>query len=91
MTEWFDKRVGGVSVSKEDPSMLLVGDQTPDWVRLPPELGGERLRVLGAFNDRCPKCRGGGAVRHLACQDGYGVAECPTCEFVWYSVKSEAP
>jgi len=89
MTEWFEKRVGEVSISQDDPSMLLIGDQTPDWVRLPPELGSERLRVLGAFKDRCPKCRGGGSVKHLACERNYGVAECPTCEFVWYSVKAE--
>lgn len=86
MTEWFNRAPGGASVSEDDPSMLLVGDQTPDWVRLPPELGSAQLRVLGAFFDPCPRCKGA-PVKHLACEQRYGVAECSTCSFVWYRVK----
>jgi hypothetical protein len=85
MTHWFDRKPGSiVSQSCDDPAMLLVGDEPPDWVRQPPELGARELRVLEAFAAPCPKCRDEQPVRHLLLEDRYGVAECPSCNFVWY-------
>jgi hypothetical protein len=82
-TEWFDRSPGDVaSPNVDDPSMLIVGAGSPDWVVLPAQLGGERRRVTRSFVDACP-C-GGHDVRHLHAGD-VGVAECR--QFLWYRVK----
>ena len=87
MTEWFDRKAGeSGSISQEDPTMVLIGDQTPDWVRLPEQLGGERLQVKGSFVNYCPMCSAE-EVKHLLCEGDYGVAECPKDGFVWYRVR----
>lgn len=84
-TAWFEKQAGSeVHTSTEDETMLLLGDVTPDWVRLPAELGGARVRVLGAHAASCPMCRNDRPVRHLHVEDGLGVAECREHGFVWY-------
>ena len=90
MTEWFNRRTGDpVSVGlDEDQAMVLIGDQTPDWVRLPPELGSTTLKVLGKFRSECPMCEDGAPVKHLQCADGYGVAECKSHGFVWYRARN---
>lgn len=85
MTEWFDRKPGSpVAQGSEDPTMLLIGDGVPDWVRLPPELGGARVKVLGAHEAPCPMCGKGPDVRHLELPDGLGVAECVRHGFAWY-------
>lgn len=86
MTDWFVKKPGDVvSPSVEDPTMALVGGSVPDWVRLPPELGGTQVKVEGAHDAPCPKCRAPEPVRHLALAGGVQVAECTgPCGFVWY-------
>ncbi len=55
MIEWFNKRPG-MPMAKQigTSTMSVLGDQRPDWIRLPPELGGERVKVLSAFVDLCP-------------------------------------
>lgn len=90
MTEWFNRQAGaGSSIGMDDPTMVLIGDQTPDWVRLPPELGSETLKVTDAFRSECPMCKEGPLVTHLVCERGYGVAECAKHGFIWYRAKSE--
>jgi len=85
MTEWFNRQAGDVSsIGKDDPTMVLIGDQTPDWVRLPQELGGAQLRVLDTARLECPMCEDGAPVLHLRCSDRYCVAECTKHGFVWY-------
>jgi hypothetical protein len=84
-TAWFNKAAGSVvHESIEDDSMLMVGDVIPDWVRLPAELGGERVRVEGAKTAPCPMCRNHVEVRHLRVTGNLGVAECRQHGFVWY-------
>lgn len=84
-TTWFNRRAGSdAHASTEDDSMMLVGDVTPDWVRLPPELGGARVRVLGVSASPCPMCRNHVEVRHLRVEGNLGVAECGQHGFVWY-------
>lgn len=84
-TAWFNKKPGSeVHESIEDDTMLLLGDATPDWVRLPAELGGAQVRVLGAHAASCPLCRNDQPVRHLRVEDELGVAECREHGFVWY-------
>jgi hypothetical protein len=84
MTMWFNRKPGDfVSPSTEEEGVSLVGDEPPDWVRLPPKLGGTQLKVLSHHKAECPKCKTG-TVRHLTLADSYGVAECKDCGFVWY-------
>ncbi len=85
MIAWFEKRIGEpIMVGTEDPTMLLLGDSIPDWVRLPPDLGGRRVRVEAVGVDTCP--RGEHDVRHLRLSDcGISVAECPEHGgYLWY-------
>ena len=85
MTTWFEKSPGSeVHESTEDETMVLIGAVIPDWVRLPAELGGARVRVLGAFEAPCPLCGDDHSVRHLRVEGGLGVAECHEHGFVWY-------
>jgi hypothetical protein len=89
MTHWFNRRPGDVvAEGVDDPTMSLVGDVVPDWVRLPPELGSAQIKVTGAFRAPCPMCRGG-EVRHLEAE-AFRVAECSTHGFVWYRTKPGA-
>jgi len=84
---WFDKRPGeDVAAGTEDPTMILVGAGVPDWVRLPPELGGHQAKVVEATIEPCP--RGDHDVRHLKLNNGICVAECSAHGgFLWYRRK----
>ena len=84
MTEWFDREVGGVAVAQDDPHCIVIGDQTPDWVALPPELGRQTLRVNGWFKGACPMSEACPDCKHLTLEEGYAVAECEGHGFVWY-------
>lgn len=85
MIERFTKRAGdGTAQSVEDPSMSLVGDATPDEVRMPPDLGGGVARVTHAFTEACPVCRSRHPIKHLALDGGVFVAECSLRGFLWY-------
>ena len=54
----FDFEAGcNVARGNEDPSMTLHGtnlDTACKWVRLPPDLGGERVDVVGQCTIDCP-------------------------------------
>jgi len=87
MTEWFDREPGSpVAQGKDDPTMLLVGGNKPDWVRLPRELGGAKAKVLDILAGPCPKCDGE-TVKHFVLDLDVGVAECPKEGFLWYATK----
>jgi hypothetical protein len=92
MTNWFNRRPGDVaceaSEDSDEPGTLLfmAPGAAPDHVRLPPELGGRELCVLGHHVAECPRCHVPGQ-RHLELADSYGVAECLACAFVWYRLK----
>lgn len=88
---WYEKRpYEDVSQSVDDPSEFIVAS-VPDAVRLPPELGGASVRVIGSLSRECPLCDDGAPIRHLACEGNYGVAECRRHGFVWYRVSGERP
>lgn len=73
-----------VSAPTEEPA-LLMGSGVPDWVRLPDQLGGTRVRVTEVVTRACP-C-GKGDARHLLLGEATGicVAECPHGSgFMWY-------
>lgn len=75
---YFDKTAGDDAAVNEQEHAIFLG--TPDTVRLPPELGGNEVRVLREFVDKCP-C-GGGLCRHLELEGGFFVAE--SNQFYWY-------
>jgi hypothetical protein len=84
-TEWFNRRPGDVAaIGRDDPTMLLLGGDVPDWVKVPPEAGGGTAKVLASFKAPCPMCKEGGDVRHLKLEGNLGVAECTEHGFVWY-------
>ncbi len=77
----------------DDPIWVTVLSPTGmDWVRLPPDLGGGKSRIISRQNDRCPGCGFGSTVYHL---DTHGlevhsdysmmcVAECHNCGWIWH-------
>ena len=88
-TMWFNKQPGDVAgVGVDDPTALLIAD-VPDWVRLPPDLGGQQVRVTEGFAAPCPMCSGAGDVKHLRTTQGICVAECSKHGFVWYRNKGQ--
>lgn len=80
--DWFSKTPGGIpSAECEDGSTMMVfGAEVPDQVRLPAELGGHVVRVLGSFVAKSP--RSDRMVRHLQLEGGMYVAE--DDQFYWY-------
>lgn len=84
-TDWFTKTPGNpIAPSVEDDGMVIINTGAPDWVRLPPDLGGHRVRVEESFQAPCPMCLADGDVPHLQTEGGICVAECQACGFVWY-------
>jgi len=88
----FEKEAGSgvlVSMDEEEP-IMIIGDTLPEWVRLPPELGGAKKTVLSGFMAPCPRCGVGGRVKHMRLEGDLYVAECKNgCGFVWYNRKAE--
>jgi len=84
MTEWFTKEPGSnIAIGSEDPTMLLIGADQPDWVRVPQELGGTQRRVKSIGVGPCP--RGEHDVRHMELEGDLCVAECAVHGgFLWY-------
>jgi len=80
------ERASDVSEQMGDPA-LLVHDGIPDWVRLPPELGGQRVRVKGMETRTCPCGRHVGRTFILDEPSGIQVAECPSRGYLWFREK----
>jgi hypothetical protein len=85
-TVWLDRHPGQTVARLDaerdgDGKMLLVGADRFDWVRCPPELGGERSRVRASVTSRCPAHRNHDCVHHHL-ENGISVAECD--QFYWY-------
>lgn len=91
-TVWFKNDGSGIAPSVDDPNMAIIGDYIPDWILIPeesPQRAGEKLRVLGFFNETCPKCNVK-KCRILVLEHNFRCAECkPGCGFVLYTVKPE--
>lgn len=83
-TLWIEKRADGSSTG----AVTVIG--RPDWVKLPPELGGGQVRVRSQEALRpCPKCPvPDNLVETLALDNNMFVGQCPTHGFVWYSYAS---
>lgn len=85
MTDYmmFNKTPGGIPTNEEEHALLL-GDDTPSVVRLPPELGGQVVKVVRVFVDLWPP-QTGTPCRHLELENGICVAEAD--KFYWYKPK----
>ena len=96
MTLWFKRHAGeDIAQSVDDEGMHLVSDTSPDWVRVPEQVGGGRRRVISQFYAKCPMCVAAHGeevilpeVMHFKVEGGVGVAECAKPHgFVWYVVQ----
>lgn len=85
-TWWGEAKPGDtVYVGGPEKNEIMIGVNLPDWVRLPPELGGQQLKVVGDHYGPCPKNNQHEA-HHIFLDGNINVAECVTCkEFIWYS------
>jgi hypothetical protein len=70
-----------------EPAVLLNESRQPDVVRMPTEIGGRVLRVLGtrSFNMICPNCK---VLKKdmfgYNLEDNYTVCSCPECkQYLW--------
>lgn len=84
----------GECVSVLDPSMTLVGDIWPEWVRLPEDLGGKRAEVIGGVSDwpcRCGSTHTGAVLDANVNGMKVLVVQCNTEGynegFLWYGVE----
>lgn len=68
-TEWFNRKPGEPNIKPvgddpNGPQMIVLGPDTPDWIRIPPEAGpplaGLQLRVTRRFRAKCPLCQARG-------------------------------
>ena len=76
VTRWYNIDRDGVrTVRVGNPNEELIGARAPDWVRLPPELGGDKVRVI--------RSEGSPPRRDLILENGMKVAHCPIDGFVW--------
>ena len=73
----------------QDGNMVLVYDGVPDWVTMPPELGGGRVNVKHGRKGPCP-CGRGHEVLILVLDEptGIQVAECSVKGFMWFRPKN---
>lgn len=97
-TLWFDVKPGETvtDVTNQmgggtEGHVLLVHQGCPDWVRLPPELGGQQVRVLRAEQGTCPCGKHVTRILVLDEPSGIKVAECPAVGYQWFRQRSQKP
>lgn len=86
-TEWFLKHAGSdVGQGIDDPRLLLLGIDKPDWVNVPSETGyGGRYRCLEVVVGPCPLQGHGEQCRHYILDGPVSCAECAVSgQFIWY-------
>jgi len=80
----FEKRPGEPPITEVDGGYaMLVGDDTPDDVTLPHELGGQVVKVIRQYTRACP-VHTNHNVSCLELENGIHVAECD--QFYWFRV-----
>lgn len=61
--EWFTLAPGQplqyLQPDEGDVSMVVIGSQRPDVVRLPAQYGGQVVRIVGEERAPCPRCGAG--------------------------------
>lgn len=88
-TLWGEREAGSnVSVGSDAAgSYAVVGD--PDWVRTPPELGSEKLRVERVYARACP-CGGAHEARTYDLQaSDLHVSDCSERGFLWWRAREK--
>lgn len=75
---WLDKDSQGALYDSETDAYVVMLPSLPDYIRLPPELGGHTTRVLSDFQAQCPR-RCGSQCTHYALQNDLYVANCTKC------------
>jgi len=89
-TLWTERQAGsGVSVGEDETgAFVVVGD--PDWVRTPPELGNEALRVERIYARACP-CGGAHEARTFDLQGSdLHVSDCSARGYLWWRARKES-
>lgn len=82
-TLWMDREPGKMRTVKAPEGGYITVIGAPDWVRLPDELGGKKVRVLGQTVSVCV-CGDDHNVTHFELEGPVGVAECDRIGFAWY-------
>ena len=77
--DMFTKRPGEFP-TLDNENAFLVGDPTPEVIKLPPELGGQTVKVDARGHAKCPVHDHDVVTYRLA--NGIYVAECD--KFYWY-------
>ncbi len=94
MTEtWWGTKGPGehpVRENEDGAAEIFILNDAPDWVRLPSELGGARVRVLDSSLDPCPCQMAHSTVRHTLDHLHRGktvfVSECEYEGFLWHTM-----
>lgn len=81
--EWFDRKSGAPRIKEAPGGGYMTVFGTPDWVKLPKELGGGKKRILREKRAVCV-CGDKHIVKHFELEDNLGVAECSELGFAWY-------
>lgn len=81
---WGEREAGdsGAVGQDETGAYFIVG--TPDWVRTPPELGGEQHRVARTYMRACPCGAGHESKTHELQCTTLQVSECERKGFLWW-------
>lgn len=83
---WFGRKEAGSDFAvNEETGEMLMGAWIPDMIRLPPELGGQTVKVLGTFIGPCPS-DDSHDVTHYKLDHEVQVAECPIHKCLWYKI-----
>lgn len=83
-TLWMDREVGEPRIMDVPGGGYMAVIGSPDWVVLPEELGGKKVRVLGQYLGPCV-CGDEHIVTHFELEGPVGVAECDQIGFAWYA------
>ena len=75
---WLNKDSQGTLYDSETQSYVVMLPSLPDYIKLPPELGGQTTRVVSGFQSSCPQ-RCGTQCIHYALENDLYVANCTKC------------
>lgn len=85
----FTKQPGQPPIAEDGSGyVMLLGDDTPVDVTLPPELGGQVIRVARVYIRNCP-IHNEHRVKCLELENGIHVAECD--QFYWFKPVAGGP
>lgn len=83
-TLWGTRVAGSHGAIAEDGTGHLVILGTPDWIRTPPELGGQEFRVSRTYMRECPCRRPHQSQTFELAGCDFQVSECAEAGFLWW-------